>query len=108
MSSVLFSVEPPLAFLTFNRPEAHNALTWEMYQGLLDACEAVDANPEIRVLVLRGAGGKAFAAGTDIAQFAGFRTGHDGGEDETRIDATLDPLQRAAFTTNAPRPGVRA
>jgi enoyl-CoA hydratase/carnithine racemase len=106
MSSVLFSVEPPLAFLTFNRPEAHNALTWEMYQGLLDACEAVDANPAIRVLVLRGAGGKAFAAGTDIAQFAGFRTGHDGVEYETRIDATVDRLERVTCTTIAQLQGV--
>jgi enoyl-CoA hydratase/carnithine racemase len=106
MSSVQFAVEPPLAFLTFNRPEAHNALTWEMYQGLLDACEEVDANPAIRVLVLRGAGGKAFAAGTDIAQFAGFRTARDGVEYETRVDTIMDRLERVRSTTIAQVQGV--
>ncbi|MGH9373798.1 MAG: enoyl-CoA hydratase/isomerase family protein, partial [Vicinamibacterales bacterium] len=69
MSEVLFSAEPPLAFLTFNRPEARNALTWQMYEGLLNACDTVDARPDIRVLIVRGAGGRAFAAGTDISQF---------------------------------------
>ena len=106
MSSVLFSAEPPLAFLTFNRPEAHNALTWEMYQGLLDACEAVDADPAIRVLVLRGAGGRAFAAGTDIAQFAGFRTEQDGVDYETRIDAAVDRLERVRCATIAQLQGI--
>jgi len=106
MSSVLFEAEPPVAFLTFNRPEAHNALTWEMYQGLLDACEAVDANPAIRVMVLRGAGGKAFAAGTDIAQFAGFRTARDGVAYETRVDSIMDRLERVRSTTIAQVHGV--
>jgi len=77
--------------VTFNRPEARNAMTFEMYQGLADACERVDADPALRVLVLRGAGGRAFVAGTDIAQFRGF-TGQDGIEYEQRIDAVLDAL----------------
>lgn len=106
MSSVLFSVEPPLAFLTFNRPEARNALTWEMYQGLIDACEAVDANPAIRVLVLRGAGGKAFAAGTDISQFTGFRTADEGIEYERRLDAAIDRVERVTRPTIAQVQGV--
>src|SRR5699024_3984482 len=77
--------------VTFNRPEARNAMTFEMYQGLADACERVDADPALRVLVLRGAGGRVFVAGTDIAQFRGF-TGQDGIEYEQRIDAVLDAL----------------
>ncbi len=64
--------------LTFNRPEARNAMTWEMYQRLHDTCEEVDADDSVRVLVLRGAGGKAFVAGTDIGQFTEFKTGEDG------------------------------
>jgi enoyl-CoA hydratase len=63
-----------IAVLTFNRPDARNALTWDMYQGLFDACEHVDADDRIRVLVLRGAGDKAFVAGTDISQFKTFTT----------------------------------
>ena len=66
-------------------------MTWLMYQGLADACVSVDNNPELRVLVLRGAGGKAFVAGTDIAQFRGF-TGDDGVDYEARIDEVLGTL----------------
>src|SRR5918999_5858973 len=106
MSEVLFSAEPPLALLTFNRPDARNALTWEMYQGLLDACETVDARADLRVLIVRGAGGKAFAAGTDISQFTSFQTGEDGIEYERRLDAAIDRLERVTKVTIAQVQGV--
>ncbi|WP_413332124.1 enoyl-CoA hydratase [Brevibacterium sp. GP-SGM9] len=77
--------------VTFNRPEARNAMTFEMYQGLAEACAQVDADPNLRALVLRGAGGRAFVAGTDIAQFRGF-TGADGVAYEQRIDEVLGAL----------------
>ena len=73
-----FDTHGPLAILTFNRPEARNAMTWDMYRALMDACERVDGDANVRVLILRGAGGKAFIAGTDIAQFETFRSGDDG------------------------------
>jgi enoyl-CoA hydratase/carnithine racemase len=75
---VLVTRDGPIVTLTFNRPEARNAMTWEMYQRLYDACEEVDADESIRVLVLKGAGGKAFVAGTDIGQFTKFESGEDG------------------------------
>jgi enoyl-CoA hydratase/carnithine racemase len=64
--------------LTFNRPAARNALTWGMYERLGEVCEEVDADDAIRVLVLRGAGGQAFVAGTDIGQFRAFGSAADG------------------------------
>ena len=64
--------------VTFNRPEARNAMTWGMYQGLYDACEEVDRDESVRVMILKGAGGKAFVAGTDISQFTQFKGGDDG------------------------------
>ena len=75
---VLVSRDGPIVTLTFNRPEARNAMTWEMYQRLYTACEEVDADETIRVLVLKGAGGKAFVAGTDISQFTQFKGAEDG------------------------------
>ena len=75
---VLVTRDGPIVTLTFNRPEARNAMTWDMYQRLYDACEEVDADESIRVLVLKGAGGKAFVAGTDISQFTKFESGEDG------------------------------
>jgi enoyl-CoA hydratase/carnithine racemase len=77
--------------VTFNRPEARNAMTFEMYQKLAEAAAQVDADPDLRALILRGAGGRAFVAGTDIAQFRGF-TGEDGVAYEQRIDEVLGAL----------------
>jgi enoyl-CoA hydratase/carnithine racemase len=74
----LVSRDGAIVTLTFNRPEARNAMTWGMYQRLYEVCEEVDADDSIRVLVLKGAGGKAFVAGTDISQFTKFQDGEDG------------------------------
>ena len=97
----LFQIDPPLAILTFNRPEARNAMTWAMYDALVAACERVDGDSAVRVLILRGAGGKAFVSGTDIAQFQTFRTPADGIAYEKRISAVLDRLDRVAKPTIA-------
>ena len=75
---VLVARDGAIVTLTFNRPEARNAMTWGMYQRLYEVCEEVDADDAIRVLVLKGAGGKAFVAGTDISQFTKFKDGEDG------------------------------
>lgn len=75
--------------VTFDRPAARNAMTWAMYEGLHAACERADVDPSVRVLVLRGAGDRAFVAGTDIAQFAAFRTGADGGADGVAYEAAI-------------------
>ena len=74
----LVSRDGAIVTLTFNRPEARNAMTWGMYQRLYEVCEEVDADDSIRVLVLKGAGGKAFVAGTDISQFTRFKGAEDG------------------------------
>jgi enoyl-CoA hydratase/carnithine racemase len=74
----LVTRDGPVVTLTFNRPEARNALTWGMYDRLYQVCEEVDADDSVRVLVLRGAGGKAFIAGTDISQFKVFERAEDG------------------------------
>jgi enoyl-CoA hydratase/carnithine racemase len=80
------------AILTFNRPDARNAMTWEMYEGLYEACERLDADPEVRVLVLRGAGNKAFVSGTDIRQFLDFKTKEDALGYEARTGRILGRL----------------
>src|SRR3954454_21264323 len=74
---LLYERRGSIAFLTFNRPQARNALTWAMYEGLHDCCDHVDADDRVKVLVLRGAGEKAFVAGTDISQFRAFSTPED-------------------------------
>ena len=108
MAHTIFETEGPLAILTFNRPDARNAITWEMYQALVDACEQVDRDAAVRVLILRGAGGKAFVAGTDISQFQNFRDREDGLEYEERLDHVLDRLERVTKPTIAQVEGVAA
>jgi len=104
----IYQTDGPLATLTFNRPEARNAMTWAMYDALVDACETVDRDDRVRVLILRGAGGKAFVAGTDIAQFQNFTDREDGLKYEERLDSVLDRIERVAKPTIALVEGVAA
>jgi enoyl-CoA hydratase len=103
---MLFDIDGALAFLTVNRPEARNAMTSDMYQALVDACDRVDRDPALRVLILRGAGGQAFVSGTDIAQFTKFSTREDGLAYERQLDAVLDRLERVTKPTIAQIQGV--
>jgi len=68
----------PALWVTFDRPQAHNAMTSAMYEALFEACERADADKAVRALVLRGAGGKAFVAGTDIARLPRSRAARTG------------------------------
>jgi enoyl-CoA hydratase/carnithine racemase len=96
-----FERRGPVAFITFNRPEARNAMTWEMYDALFACCEEVDADDDVRVLVLRGAGDKAFVAGTDIKQFLEFESGEDGVAYEERMERIVGRLEAVRKPTVA-------
>jgi enoyl-CoA hydratase len=87
--------------LTFDRPDARNAMTWTMYQQLADACERLDDEQDVRVAVLRGEGGRAFVAGTDISQFQAFTSGEDGIAYEDRMDAIVEQLESVRVPTIA-------
>jgi enoyl-CoA hydratase/carnithine racemase len=60
---------PGVVEVTFNRPERHNAFTQAMYAALHELCDSLASDDSVRVLVLRGAGGRAFAAGNEISDF---------------------------------------
>ena len=101
MADVTYERRGAAAWVTFDRPEAHNAMTFAMYDSLVEHCETVDADDDIRVMVLRGAGGRAFVAGTDIRQFADFKSAQDGLIYEARIDEVLDRLEAVRKPTIA-------
>jgi enoyl-CoA hydratase/carnithine racemase len=105
-SRAIFETDGPLAFLTFNRPDARNAMTWDMYEALTEACDRVDADASVRVFILKGAGGKAFVSGTDIGQFTQFSTRDDALAYERRLDAVFDRLERVTKPTIAQVQGV--
>ena len=67
---ILVTRDDDIATVTLNRPDKLNALNRAMWEGLGDAMRLLSDNDSLRCIVLRGAGGKAFAAGADIAEFA--------------------------------------
>ncbi len=66
---ILVERDESIATVTLNRPERLNALDKAMWRALGDAVEALDGDDDVRCIVLRGAGDKAFAPGADIAEF---------------------------------------
>jgi enoyl-CoA hydratase/carnithine racemase len=101
MTTVGYERRGPAAWITFNRPGAHNAMTYEMYEALHECCERADADAEVRAVALRGAGGRAFVAGTDIRQFLAFATGEDGLAYEARIERVIGRLEAVGKPTIA-------
>ena len=99
--TVRYAVSGRVAAVTFDRPAARNAMTWEMYDTLAEACERIAADSTIRVATFRGAGGEAFVAGTDIAQFRAFGGGEDGVAYEEKIDARIAAIERLPVPTLA-------
>ena len=95
------TVAGAVATATVNRPEARNAMTMSMYSALAEFCDRVDASDDVRVAVIRGAGGKAFVSGTDIAHFLGFRTAEDGLSYEEEIESVLARLEQVVVPTIA-------
>ena len=68
---LLHELTDGVATLTINRPERRNALSWDVITGLRRAVSDAKADPEVRVLVLTGAGEAAFCAGADLGGMAG-------------------------------------
>src|SRR6185437_14295485 len=78
---VRYEVKAQRAWLTIDRPTVRNALGSETIHQLLAALERADADPDVRAIVLTGAGEKVFCAGGDLSSMAppdGFLSGHEG------------------------------
>lgn len=88
------SIENGIAAIVIDRPEARNAMTWAMYDELATICEQISKDPSVRVATIRGAGGEAFVAGTDIEQFRSFSSGEDGIAYEEKIDERIGQIER--------------
>jgi enoyl-CoA hydratase len=98
---VLTEQRGSVRWITFNRPEARNALTWNMYARLLEACEEINRDRAVRAVVLTGAGGQAFVAGTDISQFRSFKTEKDALDYEARGNQVMKTLESVRVPTIA-------
>jgi len=97
--TVHFTREAAIARVVFDRPQAHNAMTWSMYEQLGTICDEIRHDSSIRAVAFSGAGGKAFIAGTDIAQFTAFATAEDGVAYERRLDDFLHAVDTLPVPT---------
>jgi enoyl-CoA hydratase/carnithine racemase len=79
----LVSRDGPVATLTINRPGVRNAISLSMWRDLPDRMKALDEDPEVRVIVVRGAGEKAFASGADISEFEATMSTPEGAMDHS-------------------------
>lgn len=102
-----FTIDGPIARFTIDRPQAGNAMTWAMYDALVEACDRVDADAAVRALVIRGSGG-VFCTGTDISQFTAFASGEDGRAYEQRLEESVTRLERVDVPTIAQVDGIAA
>lgn len=91
---LLYAVQDGIGTITLNRPQSRNALTFAMYERLAAICSDPAAHGAPKVLIVTGAGDRAFAAGTDIAQFRSFASPRDALDYEEKIDRVLTAIER--------------
>jgi enoyl-CoA hydratase len=89
---VRYRKEGQVGHILVDRPQARNAMTPDMYGQLDAACAAIATDADLRCVVLRGAGGKSFVSGSDIAQFLEFEGAEDGVDYERRMEGHLDNI----------------
>ncbi|MBV8754277.1 MAG: enoyl-CoA hydratase/isomerase family protein [Hyphomicrobiales bacterium] len=92
-----------IGFVTFNQPEKRNAMSVEMWQGLAEILDDFREDSAVRVVIMTGAGGKAFVSGADISQFEKRRANADAQEEYARLTSS-GRAQLADF----PKPKIAA
>ncbi|MEM8652735.1 MAG: enoyl-CoA hydratase/isomerase family protein [Pseudomonadota bacterium] len=106
MSEILYDVREGVAYITLNRPEARNALTFGMYEEIARLCADVKLGGEIKSVVISGAGDKAFAAGTSMDQFRSFSVPQDSIDYEQTMDRVLQMIEQCEVPTIAALTGA--
>ncbi len=98
---ILFKVDDGIGTITLNRPQARNALTHEMYERIAAICAQPSALGDIKVMIITGAGEKAFASGTDIALFRKFTTPEHALDYEATMDRVFTTIETCPVPTIA-------
>ena len=101
---LIYEAADGVGILTLNRPHRRNALTFAMYEKIKQICAragTADDPDELKVIIFKGAGESAFAAGTDISQFKTFSSGNDAIAYEAMIEAVLHEIEHCAIPTIA-------
>jgi len=100
-SELLYEQRGSAGWVTLNRPEARNALTYAMYEGLAEICANIPDDGSIKSIVVTGAGEKAFAAGTDMRQFRDFSEPADALGYEERMSKVFGKIEACRVPTIA-------
>jgi len=98
---ILQSVSEGVGIITFNNPEKRNAMSLDMWEGLGHALMELRDDPEVRVVIMVGAGDKAFVSGADISQFEKTRHNAEASEDYSRRSAA-----QRALLADYPKPTI--
>ncbi|MFO7297791.1 MAG: enoyl-CoA hydratase [Proteobacteria bacterium] len=98
---ILYEVRDRIGFVTFNRPQARNALTFGMYDRLAEICSRAPDDGSLAAIVITGAGERAFAAGTDISLFRDFKTPEQGIAYEKHADEIMTAIESCPVPTIA-------
>ena len=94
--SIILDITEPIATITLNRPDVRNAFNLEMWDALRQAVDGCAQRREVRAIVIRGAGDKAFAAGADIKEFETQRSNILQSQSYSRIlEGALEAVQEA-------------
>lgn len=101
MREVLYEVRGATGWVTLNRPAVRNALTFAMYDRLAEICASIPEDGSVKAIVVTGAGGKAFAAGTDMSQFRAFSKPQDALDYEHRMDRVFSAVEACPVPTIA-------
>jgi len=106
-NELLYERTSTVGLITFNRPAAHNALTFDMYDRLGEICASVPTDGSLRAIIITGAGGRAFSSGTDISLFRDFSPGSaDGVAYEARLERMFARVEACPVPTIAAIPGI--
>jgi enoyl-CoA hydratase/carnithine racemase len=100
-SKILQSAEDGVGVITFNNPEKRNAMSLDMWEGVGQALIDLRDDPEVRVVILVGAGDKAFVSGADISQFEKNRHNAQASEEYSKRSAA-----QRALLADYPKPTI--
>jgi enoyl-CoA hydratase len=98
---ILLRVIDGIGLITFNNPEKRNAISLEMWQGLVNALVELRDDPDVRVVIMAGAGDRAFVSGADVSQFEKARHNAEASEEYSRRSAG-----QGAILAEYPKPTI--
>jgi enoyl-CoA hydratase len=96
---MLASIEGSVGWMTFNKPERHNAVSLDMWEAMPEILHRFEDDPAVRVIVLKGAGARAFVSGADISQFEAARSS---AESNAHYDRMSEHAGKALATCGKP------